>query len=215
MAKKSVRSEGTYRDQAGTKDKAGFIAPSIGLMEHALFFNTALSVPEKTKELISQSRVELPGVVNVWDETIGRRKGSKAVPNSWWATHGSLTAAFVFETSPKILKRLTVGNVAKAVIATAATFSPSEPIKTKSNNLMIDGKRLAAIEFHSHLDCEFVVIRLNCCTDFSKAPPEIKETAGNLVDYIDVKQLPLRSRSTFPNTFLTRLMSEIPRTLLK
>lgn len=108
MTKKRARREGVHRDEAGTRDKEGFIAPTIGLMEHALYFNTALSVPEKTKQLISQSRLELPGVVNVWDETIGRRKGSKAVPNAWWATHGSLTTAFVFQASPKIQKSLSV-----------------------------------------------------------------------------------------------------------
>ena len=216
MVKKSTRREGLHRDEAGTRDREGFIAPSIGLMEHALYFTTAPSVPEKTKQLISQSRLDLPGVVNVWDETIGRRTGSKAVPNSWWATHGSLTTAFVFQASPKVRKSLTFRRVANAVIATADSFSPREAIVAKSkNNLTINGQKLAVIEFHSHQDCEFVVIRINCCTDFSKAQPEIRDNAVNLVDYIDVKQLPLRRRSTLPNTFLTRLMSEIPRAMFR
>lgn len=215
MAKKSTRREGTYRDEAGTKDKEGFIAPSIGLMEHALYFTTAPSVVEKTKQLISQSRLDLPGVVNVWDETIGRRTGAKAVPSSWWATHGTLTTAFVFQSSAKVRKALTFRRIANAVIATANSFSPTEDIVAESrNNLKINGRKLGVIEFHTHEDCSFTVIRINCYTDFSKAPPEIRDNAVNLIDFIDVKQLPLKRKTTLPNTFLTRLMDEIPRSVL-
>src|SRR5262249_51786790 len=88
--------EGVLREDAGTTDKAGFIAPSIDALEHALYFTTAPSVTEKVKQVLNEGRLLLPGVVVVWDETVGRRKGAKAVPKSWWADAGSLTAAFAF-----------------------------------------------------------------------------------------------------------------------
>src|SRR6188768_1353593 len=71
--------EGVLREDAGTADKEGFIAPSIGALEHALYFTTAPSLTEKAKQVLAEGRLRLPGVVVVWDETVGRRKGSKAV----------------------------------------------------------------------------------------------------------------------------------------
>ncbi len=103
--------EGVVRGDAATADREGFIAPSIGILEHALYFTTALSVTDKAKQVINESRLVLPGVVVVWDETVGRRKGSKAVPKSWWAAAGSLTAAFAFPTRAKLSQQEKLGRV--------------------------------------------------------------------------------------------------------
>jgi len=88
--------EGVFRADAGTVDEEGFIAPSVGLVEHALHFTCAPDVLAKTRQILDADRMELPGAVVVWDETIGRRKGSKAAPGSWWATSGSVTMSLVF-----------------------------------------------------------------------------------------------------------------------
>ena len=212
MKARSKRQEGVLQEDSGKKDKEGFIAPVIGAMEHVLYFTTAPSVSEKTKQLLTQGRLVLPGAVVVWDETIGRRKGAKATAKSWWAGNGSLTAAFAFPSTPKVRKAQYLQRTATAVLSAIASFHPSEDVSfVPPNDLMLAGKKVGAIAFDSHAGADFVVVRLNCCPDLSKAPAEISANACKLVDFIDVKQLPLKRKSTLPNTLLTRLMVEIPK----
>lgn len=76
------RNEGVYRADEGTLSKEVLIAPSVGLVEHELCFTSAPDVLAKTLQVLDANRLELPGAVVVWDETLGRRKGAKAVPGT-------------------------------------------------------------------------------------------------------------------------------------
>jgi hypothetical protein len=69
--------EGILRENAGTADKEGFIAPSIGAVEHALYFTAASSVIEKAKQILDEGRLRLPGVVVAWDETAAVEKAAR------------------------------------------------------------------------------------------------------------------------------------------
>ncbi len=205
------RNEGVLRKDAGTVDREGFIAPTIGVMEHALYFTTAPSVLDKARQVISEHRLELPGVVVVWDETIGRRKGSKAVPNSWWAEAGSLTAAFVFPTRAGPGRQDVIRHTAVAVIRALGSFQPNAPVEFKEpNDLYVGDRKIGALFAETHEDADLAIVRLNCCNDLSRAPAHIAAIGGRFVDYIDVQQLPLKTGRTLPNTLLTRLMTEMP-----
>jgi hypothetical protein len=204
--------EGVLREDAGTADKAGFIAPSIGTMEHALYFTAAPSVSEKAKQVLDQGRLVLPGVIVVWDETVGRRKGSKAVPKSWWAETGSLTAAFVFPARAKLSHQEKLSQTAAAVVCVIESFQPRAEVTFRPpNDLYFGDKKMGAVFSESHAGADLAVVRLNCNTDLSKAPPTIAASACRLIDLIDVQQLPLQRAGTLPNTLLTRLMTEIPK----
>lgn len=63
----------------------------------------------------------------------------------------------------------------------------------------------------SHAGAELAIVRLNCSTDLSKAPRTIAASACRLIDFSDVRQLPLQKGGTLPNTLLTRLMIELPK----
>lgn len=205
------RNEGVLRKDAGTVDKEGFIAPAIGAMEHALYFSTAPSVLDKARQVLSERRLELPGVVVVWDETIGRRKGSKAVPKSWWAEAGSLTAAFVFPRRAATNQQDTIRHTAVAVIRALGTFRPDAPVEFQEpNDLYMEERKIGALFAETHEDADLAIVRLNCCNDLSRAPAHIAATGGRFVDHIDVQQLPLKTGRTLPNTLLTRLMTEMP-----
>jgi hypothetical protein len=204
--------EGVTRDDAGKSDREGFIAPAIGELEHALYFTTAPSVTEKTKQVLDQGRLLLPGVVVVWDETIGRRKGAKAVPNSWWADGGSLTAAFAFPPNAISKAPRHVARAANVVVDTIESFRPAARVFFRPpNDMFIGDKKLGAISFNEHACADILIVRLNCNTELSKAPRHIAASACRLIEFIDIRRLPLQKAGTLQNTLLTRLMSEIPK----
>src|SRR5262249_52959170 len=155
--------EGVLREDAGTADKEGFIAPSIGALEHALYFTTAPYVTDKAKQVLDEGRLVLPGVVVVWDETIGRRKGSKAVPKSWWAAAGSLTAAFAFPARAKLSQQEKLSQTAAAVLHAIEKFRPrAEVIFRQPNDLYVGDKKMGAVFAESHEGVDVAIVRLNC-----------------------------------------------------
>ena len=205
------RQEGLYRKDEGTVDAEGFIAPSIGLVEHAQYFTTAPDVLAKTRQLLDQDRLELPGAVIVWDETIGRRKGAKAVPGAWWAGNGRITLGLVFEGSAANTQQALATAIA-ATIEAISSFAPRQPVTHDGHgHVLIDGKLLGMLHhevYHSH---DLYVIRVNGTTDFSKAPADVQQNHHRLIDYIDPSQLPLGKPGTLPNTLALALMTAIPR----
>jgi hypothetical protein len=204
--------EGVTRDDVGKSDSEGFIAPSIGAFDHELCFTTAPSVTEKTRQVLDQGRLLLPGVVVVWDETIGRRKGAKAVPNSWWADGGSLTAAFAFPPHAISKAPRHVARAANVVVDTIESFRPTARVFFRPpNDVFIGDKKLGAISFNEHACADILIVRLNCNTKLSKAPRYIADSACRLIEFIDIRQLPLRKAETLQNTLLTRLLEEIPK----
>ncbi|WP_163839781.1 hypothetical protein [Pseudoxanthomonas sacheonensis] len=211
MLRKKRPSEGVLREDADQVDAEGFVAPTIGALEHALYFTNAASVSEKANQVLNSGRLLLPGVVVVWDETSGRRKGAKAIPKAWWATHGSLTVAFAFAVGTIVDSHDELTRAAAAVIRVLSSFQPRLQVSfCAPNALEIAGKRVGRISMESNSHADLIVVQLNCVTDFSKAPATISSSACRLVDFIDVKQLPLQESGTLPNTVLTRLMAEIP-----
>ncbi|HIT75274.1 MAG TPA: hypothetical protein IAA98_06800 [Candidatus Avipropionibacterium avicola] len=205
------RQEGIRREDEGTTDVEGFIAPSIGLVEHALYFTTAPDVLVKTRGIIDDHRLELPGAVVVWDETVGRRKGSKAVPGSWWATAGSVTMTVVFA-SESITSESPLDTAVDAVLRAIAAFSPSTPaVHAGDGRLTLDDKVLGQLGHESYQGTEVFVIRLNAATDFSKATSTVREASTRLIDHIDESSLPLGSASTLPNSLSQAIMRELPR----
>ena len=190
----------------------GFIAPSIGALEHALYFTAAPSVTDKAKQVLDEGRLVLPGVVVVWDETIGRRKGSKAVPKSWWAEPGSLTVAFAFPARATLSQQQKLSQIATAVVRVIETFRPRAEVTFRQpNDLYFGDKKLGAVFAEPHEGTDLAIVRLNCSADISKASTAIAACACRLIDFIDVQQLPLQKPGTLPNTVLTRLMTEIPK----
>lgn len=204
--------EGVLREDAGALDREGFIAPSIGDLEHALYFTVAPCVTDKAKQVLDGGRLVLPGVVVVWDETVGRRKGSKAAPKSWWAAAGSLTTAFAFPRRTEVSKDKQLSLTATAVIRVIDSFRPDGEVTfRRPNDLFLGDKKMGAVCAESHGGADLAIVRLNCSTDLAKAPATIAASACRLIDFIDVRQLPLQEAGTLPNTFLTRLMKEIPK----
>lgn len=204
--------EGTFREDAGTVDPEGFIVPSIGLVDHALYFTTAPDVLAKTREVIDGDRLELPGAVIVWDETIGRRTGSKAVPGSWWATAGSVTMSIVFDAASVSgdLHRSAVDAVLEAI----SSFSPDvAPWHDGGGLVTIAGQPLAQVDHVTHAGAEIVVVRVHAATDFTKAPAAVREGHTALVDHIDVSALPLGEAATLPNSLSQAIMAEVPQAL--
>ena len=200
------------REDAGSPDAEGFIAPSIGSLEHALYFTTVPSVTEKAKQVLTEGRLLLPGVVVVWDETIGRRKGAKAIRKGWWATAGSLTAAFAFPPRADISQQEWLSRTAAAVVRVVESFEPRATVCFKlPNDLLLGGHKMGAVFIEPQTLADLAIVRLNCSTDLTKAPSAITAIACRLVDFIDLQQLPLQKAGTLPNTLLTRLMTEIPR----
>jgi hypothetical protein len=152
--------------------------------------------------------------VVVWDETIGRRTGAKAVPKGWWAGAGSLTATFVFPAQPERSPDEKIGHTADAVIRVAASFQPTVPLTFRApNDLFLADRKAGAVWIAQHAGLELITVRLNCSVDLAKAPVGIAENAARLVDYIDVNQLPLQQAGTLTNTCLNRLMSALPKLL--
>ena len=204
--------EGVLGKDGSTTDKEGFVAPSIGAMEHALYFTTAPSVTEKAKQVLKEGRLLLPGVVVVWDETVGRRKGAKAIPKGWWADAGSLTAAFAFPRSANISPQRRLLQTAAAVVRVIESFRPRTVVCFQPpNDLLLGDKKMGAVYFEPEAFADLAIVRLNCITDLAKAPLPIAAMACRLIDFIDVQQLPLQKAGTLPNTLLTRLMAEIPK----
>lgn len=207
------RREGLYRKDAGTVDSEGFIAPSVGLVEHALYFTTAPDVLVKTRQVIDQNRLEYPGAVVVWDETIGRRTGRKAVPGSWWAGPGSITMAFVFE-RPTGAEQGAMRAVAEATLDAIAAFSPTSPATYDgAGQFWLAGKRLGMLRHEVHGSVDVYVLRLNGSTDFSKAPKAVQEANSRLIDHIDARNLPLGDPGTLANTLSVELMKKVPNHL--
>lgn len=208
------RREGIRREDQGTVDAAGFIAPSVGLVDHALYFTSAPDVLAKTRKLLDEDRLDLPGAVIVWDETIGRRKGSKAVAGSWWASAGSVTMTVVFD-SAALAKGPLRDLVVEAVLEAVASFSPSTPTAhLGEGRLAIGDKWVGRIDQESHAGAEIFVVRLNANTDFGKAPQAVQDSHTRLVDHIDEGTLPLGRASTLPNTLSLAIMREVPLRLL-
>lgn len=208
--------EGTLREDAGTVDKEGFIAPTIGVMEHALYFTTAPSVTDKAKQVLDEGRLVLPGAVIVWDETIGRRKGSKAVSKSWWAADGSVTVAFAFPARPKMSEQQKRSQIAAAVVSAIGAFQPrAEVTFRKPNDLYIGEKKLGAVFIETQQGVDLAIVRLNGSTDLSKAPTDITSNACRLIDFIDINQLPLKNPGTLPGTLVKHLMKELPHEFAK
>ena len=215
MKKRNARPrEGIRREIAGTKDHKGFIAPSIGALEHVLYFSSAPSVAEKARQVVEQGRLELPGAVVVWNETVGRRQGRNAVAKSWWADTGSLTAAFAFPRRAKVSRERRLAQTAAVVLRVIESFRPRGAVSfRRPNDLLLGDRKVGAVFAESHEGADITIVRLNCSNDLSKAPPGIAERAARLIDVIDVRQLPLRKPGTLPNTLLTRLMEELPKAL--
>lgn len=208
----SPSTEGILRQDAGRVDAAGFMAPSIGALEHALYFTTAPSVIEKAKQVLQEGRLLLPGAVVVWDETIGRRKGAKAVPKSWWAGAGSLTVTFALLPCDAASRQVLIPRTAAAVVRVLESFKPCADVRFQPPNDIVLGDRKVGV-IHAEVSdlAELVSVRLNCVADFANAPAAVAAIASRLIDFIDVQQLPLQKAGTLPNTVLTRLMTEIPR----
>lgn len=204
--------EGVLREDARAPDREGLIAPSIGDLEHALYYTTAPSVTEKVKQVLKEGRLSLPGVVVVWDETVGRRKGARAVPKGWWADAGSLTAAFAFLPRANVSHRERLSQTATVVLRVIESFRPRGKVSFRPpNDLLLGDKKVGAVFVEPYGGADLAVVRLNCTTDLSKAPPSITAIACRLIDFIDARQLPLQEPGTLPNTLLTRLMGEIPK----
>ena len=208
------RREGIHGKDAGTADAQGFVAPSVGLVDHALYFTAAPDVLAKTKQVLDEGRLELPGAVIVWDETIGRRKGSKAVPGSWWATHGSVTMTLVFASDAvdgTSLREL----AAEGVVAAIDSFAPDSPVSYDGDGgFVLAGRRLGMIGHEVHGDAEILVVRVNAVTDFDKAPPAARDGHSRLIDVIDVGSLPLGRAGTLPNSLSQAILREVPARLL-
>jgi biotin-(acetyl-CoA carboxylase) ligase len=166
---------------------------------------------KKTKQVLKEGRLLLPGVVVVWDETAGRRKGARAVPKGWWAATGSLTAAFAFPPRSEVSEQQRVAQAAAAVVRVIESFRPSGDVFVRlPNDVLLGDKKVGAVFAESAGSADLVMVRLNCSTDLAKAPAAIAATACRLIDFIDVRQLPLQRPDTLANTLLTRLMGEIP-----
>ena len=203
--------EGIIKEDAGTIDNEGFIVPEIGELEHVLYFTTVPFLTTKIKEVLDDGRLVTPGAVIVWDETIGRRKGSKAIPKSWWAGDGSLTVAFAFNKLEGLEEQDYIDHLAIATMRTINSFSPNKRLEfRKPNNLYINDLRVGALFHEQHDIVDILIVRINCTTSFTKAPKEIAKIATNVIDYIEIEQLPLKVSSTLTNTLLTRLMDEVP-----
>ncbi len=207
------RNEGLRRADAGSTDSEGFIAPSIGLVDHALYFTTAPDVFTKTLQILDAQRLELPGAVIVWDETIGRRKGAKAVPGSWWAGDGSVTMTLVFPHFETRTIDDTRSAVGAAVLAAVESFAPSRPVSYSDGEILLDGKRLGEIKRELHEAHEIFIVRVNANTDFSAAPNEVQISHGRLSDYIDTNSLPLGTAKTLPNSLSKAIMTAVPTAL--
>ena len=153
--------EGILREDAGTADAEGFIAPSIGALEHTLFFTTAPSVTEKARQVLDQGRLLLPGAAVVWDESIGRRKGAKAIPKAWWAAAGSLTVAFALQRRLDIGRQERLTRIAGAVIRVVASFLPRATASFRPvNDLLIGDRKVGAVFFEPHAAADLAVVRL-------------------------------------------------------
>ncbi len=204
-------SEGVVREEAGKVGPGGYLAPTIGGLEQVLYFTTAPSAAEKAKQVLAQGRLRVPGAVVVWDETAGRRTGARAVPKGWWAAAGSLTVTFALPERPDLSEQQRLDRAAAAVLRAAASFKPRVPAAFRApNDLLIDEQKLGVLSFEPQGGVDLVTVRLNCCPDLTKAPPQIAGSAARLIDFIDSTQLPLQKPGTLPNTFLTRLMKTIP-----
>ncbi|MGC3954097.1 MAG: hypothetical protein QM804_07585 [Propionicimonas sp.] len=208
------RREGIHGKNAGTVDAQGFIAPSVGLVDHALYFTAAPDVLAKTRQVLDEGRLELPGAVIVWDETIGRRKGAKAVPGSWWATSGSVTMTLVFASDAvdgTSLREL----AADGVLAAIDSFTPDSPASYDGDGgFVLAGKHLGMIGHEVHGDAEILIVRVNAVTDFDKAPPAVRDGHSRLIEVIDESSLPLGKASTLPNQLSLAIMREVPARLL-
>lgn len=207
--------DGVLREDAGRADRAGFIGPSIGALEHALYFTSAPSLVQKTHEVLDQGRLLLPGAVVVWDETIGRRKGSQAVPNAWWAQAGSLTAAFAFRAGASRFDAAGwIARAASAVQREVEAFGPRAALEFRApNDLLLDGRKLGALAAERHGGADIVYVRLNANPDLAKAPRAIAANACRLADHVDLHQLPIQSSTALANALLQRLMVTLPEAL--
>src|SRR5262249_32821411 len=101
---------------------------------------------------------------------------------------------------------------AAAVVRVIESFGPDgHVILRPPNDLVLGDKKLGAVFTESHGGTDLVIVRVNCSTDLSNAPATIAASACRLIDFIDVRQLPLQEAGTLPNTLLTRLMTELPK----
>ena len=161
---------------------ATFIAPPTGGVAQNVCFNTAPSALEKTKGLLAAGRLKVPGSVIVWNQTEGRRKGSRG----WWATHGTLTVVYAIDgargRSPADVVELALGTLREF----AAQEAPERAASLRMpNNVMLDGKKLARAAAYRTDGADLLDIALNVRTDFSKAPAEVRDQAVNLLEETD------------------------------
>lgn len=211
------RAEGIRRADTGSTDLEGFIAPDVGIVEHALYFTTAPDVLAKTIQLLDADRLDIPGAVIVWDETIGRRTGAKAVSGSWWAANGALTMTFVV---PLVQLEAVAGTEAEAieilgsaVTLSIAEFAPAGELICAGGNLKLDGKHLGQLLYVEHKQVAIFVVRIHANTDFTRAPKKVHKTCCRLTDVIDASRLPLGTVDTLPNTLSQELMRRVPAVL--
>lgn len=209
--------EGIRKADAGSTDAEGFIAPSVGIVEHALYFTTAPDVLAKTILLLDDERLDTPGAVIVWDETIGRRTGARAVPGSWWATAGSLTVSLVF---PLSQLRAFAGTpaqsldlVGSAVTQSVAAFGPAGELIREGGSLALGGKHLGRLQYVEHGEFAVFVVRIHANTDFTRAPESVRLSSCRLADDIDVSALPLGTADTLANALSQELMTRVPGVL--
>ncbi len=207
-----TRSEGVFRDEAGTRDRDGFIAPSTGLVDHALYFTAAPDVLVKTRELIDAGRLGIPGAVVVWDETIGRRKGAKAVAGAWWAGPGSITMTIVLPGAGHRNASDSLRLAAAATLTAIESFSPRSPVSWNGSGLFhLAGNPVGMIQHETFKEVDIVTLRINGTTDYSRAPDSVRRGHSRLIDVIDHRMLPLGKPGTLPNALATALMSAIPQ----
>lgn len=211
------RNEGLRRAEAGRPDAEGFIAPSVGIVEHAQYFTTAPDVLAKTIQLLDNQRLDLPGAVIVWDETIGRRTGSKAVPGAWWASAGSLTMSLVFPLelvqSQAQDATAAIEMIAQPVRESLLAFAPAAAVSLQGAQVLLNGLHLGQVTFKEHAESAVFVLRLHANTDFMRAPRSVRDSCSRLADYIDLSQLPLGSADTLANTLSLVLMRRVPAAL--
>ena len=206
--------KGTRLRDAGRVSSDGFIQPQQGKIEHTFYFNTVACVRTKTEELLAKGQVHFPAAVIAHNETIGRRTGTKAVADAWWAGFGSVSTAFAFAPETKHTKAAWLERSAAAVIEAFAAFGPSMPLIFHSPSKLQIGEKVAGrLSYFRAPAAHIVVVHLNCTTDLAKAPASIAAKACNLVDYVNPAKLPGVGASVMAYSLIKQLMTTMPQQL--
>lgn len=208
--------KGSRSNEAGKVSSDGFLVPPQGRIEHTFYYNTAPSALSKAEELMAKGKVHFPAAIVINNETIGRRTGTKAIPKSWWADFGSIATAFVFSARPDLNDETLFRHSGDAVISAFNEFSPAEALEFRTtHDFFIADRKAGRVTLKRSSAADIVVVHLNCTVELAKAPAPIATTAANLVDFIDTTQLPMGKASTFGYALLLKLMTTLPRELVR